>query len=194
MGPLRPFPRQASGFGLLELMITVAIAAILMLWAVPSFGVWVANARIRSVAEALQADLRTAQAASLSQDRAISLVLVDVAPIAANVGASVSSSSVRWLVRRATSAPTPDAADFLTGYSAAAEGGDVRVTPLAGGTGEVRFNAFGRVAAASAVGFSVEAPSGNPDHRPLRVVVSPGGNVRMCDPDTRLGTNDSRRC
>lgn len=189
----RQMGRRPRGFNLLELMVTIGIFSLLMFWAVPSFGVWIKNARIRSVAEALQNDLRVAQAAALLQDRSVSLLLVDGSPEASNVSATVSSSSARWLVRRVADPLT--ASDFLRGFSNKSGAGDVNVTPISGATGEVRFNALGRVVAAAPVGFDIASTqAGDSNLRPLRVLVSPGGNVRMCDPDGRLNANDSRRC
>jgi type IV fimbrial biogenesis protein FimT len=188
-----PASRPAQGFNLVELMVSIGIFSIVMFWAAPSFGVWTKNARIRSVAEALQNDLRVAKVAALSQDRSVSLVLIAEDPVAANVGAATVTSSTRWLVRR--NADPLSAADFLRGFSNAAGGAEVRVTPVAGSGGEVRFTSLGRLVTGATVGFDIVSTQTNDTNlRPLRVLVSPGGNVRMCDPDARLGTNDSRKC
>jgi type IV fimbrial biogenesis protein FimT len=54
--------RRHAGFSLVELMVTVSVLAILMAVAIPSLSSWVRNARVRTVAEALQTGVRLAQA------------------------------------------------------------------------------------------------------------------------------------
>ena len=49
-------PGRAAGFSLIELMIGLAIAALLVVLAMPSYSTWVADAQIRNAAESI-ADL-----------------------------------------------------------------------------------------------------------------------------------------
>lgn len=187
--------KQELGITLIELMVAVAIAAILAVSMLPSFGVWTANAQIRSVAEALQNDLRFAQNAALLQNRTISFLLIEAEPVVANVAATAVPDARRWLLRRSASIPAAD--DFLRGFSVAGSASHVRVIAFPGPGSEVRFDALGRLAAAAEVGFDISSTANaDPNLKPLRVLVSPGGRVRMCDPDpaTRLSPNDSRKC
>ncbi|MDR0479446.1 MAG: prepilin-type N-terminal cleavage/methylation domain-containing protein [Burkholderiaceae bacterium] len=102
-GPSGAKPR---GFTLIELMITLALLAILSLLAMPSFRTWVGNSRVRAVASDLSNGLRLAQTESLRRSRqtvfalttqSVSMVSATNEPNYAPVSSSAASAS-NWAV------------------------------------------------------------------------------------------------
>lgn len=67
--------RRTSGFSLIELMIGLAIAALLMVLALPSYSVWIADAQIRNAAESIASGMRYAQGEALKRNSQVALVL-----------------------------------------------------------------------------------------------------------------------
>jgi type IV fimbrial biogenesis protein FimT len=65
--------RRVGGFTLVELMITVAIVAVLASLAVPSLRDWIQQKRVLAAAERLVSDLELAQAAAVKRDRDITV-------------------------------------------------------------------------------------------------------------------------
>jgi type II secretion system protein H len=89
-------PRR-RGFTLIELAIVLVIFGILMQLAIPSFRSWLANGRVRTVAESLQNDLRQAQAEAVRRNRQVALVLTDSSPTIANPESTASTSARNWV-------------------------------------------------------------------------------------------------
>src|SRR5205814_3204698 len=78
---LRPGTRRASsGFTLVELLITITLLALLLGLAVPFFGGMIRNTRVRSVSEALQNGVRTAQAEAVRRNRQVVFFLTNAEP------------------------------------------------------------------------------------------------------------------
>ena len=66
---------RISGFTLVELMIGLAIAALLLVLALPSYQVWVADAQIRNAAESIADGLRYAQAQAVMRNATFEFTL-----------------------------------------------------------------------------------------------------------------------
>ena len=88
--------RARRGFTLVELMVTIALLAILMSLAAPSLGVWIRNAQVRTVAEALQNGIRLAQGQALARNRRVVFFLSNDEP---GLGASGTGNGSNWVVR-----------------------------------------------------------------------------------------------
>ena len=87
---------MAHGFSLVELVITMAVAAILLMVSAVSFASWIANAKVRSVAEVLQNSLRLAQTEALKRSRQTVFVLTSGAP---GLNATPSASGTNWYIQ-----------------------------------------------------------------------------------------------
>lgn len=177
------------GFSLIELMVTLTVAALLMMLAVPAFQTWIADARVRSTAEAFANGVRLAQGESVRRSRTAVVMLTNGA---AELDATPAKNGKRWvaqmLERKTEDSDAPSL--FLRSGGEAAEM-DVTVT----GNALICFNAYGRqvslTSAESGVGADCTAPSGGDTvseysftrtgGRTLKVLVSLGGNVRLCD-------------
>lgn len=194
--------KPRAGFTLIELMISVAILAILLGLAAPEFQTFIQNTKIRTTADSMQAGLQLARSEALRRNARVSLWLVsDVTASCAR-----SDSGTSWVVSVDNPAGACNAAssdtvvprliqsrsggDGSTGVSVAASNGSA--TPAASNC--ITFNGFGTVETACTGGgipigriviTSTNAPSTT---RRLEMRVTSGGAVRMCDPTV---TSDS---
>lgn len=62
-----------TGFTLIELMITVALLGILLLWAIPNVTVFIQNARMSSVSSELMADISIARQEAQRRGRPVTI-------------------------------------------------------------------------------------------------------------------------
>lgn len=171
---------RSRGFTLVELMIGLAIFGILVMAAMPSYTAWIQNSKIRNAAEAISNGLQLARAEAIRLNTNVEFVL---------------GPDSDWTVRVVGSAtPIQTRSSGQGSY-----GVTVAKTPTA--ATKATFNSLGRVmspnpdgsAALTSIDFDVPTsvlPAAQ--SRDLRVTVSAGGRVRMCDPavtdpkDTRL--------
>lgn len=167
-----------SGFSLIELMIAIAVFAILISFAVPSYQAWIANTKVRTATESILNGMQRARSESLMRNT----------PVRFSLGANSA-----WLVECVTAATCPDltAPPGQVEARSNEEGGTQNIVVNSGGNSALIFNNLGiRSTAAnqiSQVDLSLEGSD-----RPLRITVGAGGTVRMCDPST--GLSDPRRC
>ncbi|MDP9914700.1 type IV fimbrial biogenesis protein FimT [Variovorax boronicumulans] len=199
---------RSRGFTLVELVVTIAVFALLLFAALPSLGTWTDNTRIRNVASSLLDGLQLARAEAIRRNQNVSFWLVNIDnPAVLSNDCTLSNTSGSWVVSvnspitHCADAPSIDSSPMLvTGRAVGDAGGRVSVTAvLAGSTTaatSVTFNGFGRlVNTADAIGqIDITGPTSGTDYRNLRLLVSPAGQVRMCDPDSGIATTDPRRC
>lgn len=167
------------GFSLIELMVAVAVFGIVLAYAMPSFSTWVQDSKTRTIAESMQNGIRLAQAEAVNKGRQVAFFVTNVQP-SANAAATTTGSN--WGVRVVV--PTQaDASGYLQGAVLNGEAGNVVVTAS---VAEIRFNSIGRLTnSPSLVTYNITNSKGV---RPLRVVVSSSGSVRMCDPSKSVAT------
>lgn len=200
-------PRQ-RGFTILELMIGVALLGLLMMLAFPTFTTMAQNARLRGTAESILAGLQGARAEALKRNQTAEFLLMAEVPDEDNFGAfGANSTGPHWAVRILDTANLPVA--FHEGRSALEGSGvsntadlyaRINASNLPAGTA-IRFDSLGRtnVGTVNAT-FDVQPADASQcraaggDRRCLRVVVTPGGRVRMCDPSVTGSPNDTRAC
>lgn len=90
--------RRRSGFSLIELMITLAVAAVFATLAAPSFQAMIMNNRLTSIANDLLADLATARNEASKRRGRVTLCKNDNAGAADTACSTSSSWSDGWLV------------------------------------------------------------------------------------------------
>ncbi|MDR3299340.1 MAG: GspH/FimT family pseudopilin [Candidatus Accumulibacter sp.] len=203
--PFRSFRsfRFNLGFTLLELMIGVALMAILITLAVPNFSLWIRNMGIRGATESLVSGLQLARAEALKRNAAMHFQLTALL----DASCSLNSAGPHWVVSDAAGVCADDSPDddddddedavshVIQSHDGTQAGGDKTVidaranlftfnglgrliAPATGGAGTVIdvYGADGEDDCVSANGGSGGKP------RCLRVEISSGGSIRMCDP------------
>jgi len=70
----RSVPRRARGFTLVELLVVMAVAAVLLMLAVPSFGTQIARNRVEGAATALATDLQYARSESVARNAQVGVI------------------------------------------------------------------------------------------------------------------------
>src|SRR3970282_2884896 len=64
---------QATGFTLIELMVTIAVLAIMLFIALPNSAVWMQNTQIRTAGEAVLNGMQLARAEAIRRNTAVQL-------------------------------------------------------------------------------------------------------------------------
>lgn len=198
---LSPIPRRSAGFSLIELMITLAVLALLIMIGLPNLSAWLQNTQIRTAAEGIQAGLQLARAEALRRNASVRFQLVD----SLTAGCALSNSGANWVVSLADATgacnvdPSDAVAPQIIQKRSGAEGSPNAVVSAAGGS-TVVFSGLGRVTGAGAITqIDVTNPGGGACQtaagpmRCLRLTVASGGQVRMCDPVVTDNT-DPRFC
>lgn len=184
--------RRQCGFTLVELMVTVALIAILLMLAVPSFTTMMRNSRVRSTADALQNGLRTAQNLAIQKNRAVVLSFTNQVPSASS---SAIANGSNWAIHAIPRTQGDDlSADerYLMGGLLSETAGVVINTHT---ESAICFSANGRLIAPASTGVSsatcapvdasamkrydISMPGAD---RSLRVELNFNGRVRLCDP------------
>lgn len=180
--------RMQRGFTIIELVVTIALLAILLRLAIPSFTVWIRNAQMRSVAEALQNGLRNAQSEAVRRNRQVVFALTNDEPIA-TATLTAANNGRNWFIRTVPALAGEDP-EFVEGGSFADTSRGVAIA----GAASICFNSQGRMVANAdpAIGCTAAATTYNVTQagaeRRLRVTVAIGGQMRMCDPDKNIAT------
>ncbi len=182
--------RRALGFSLVELMIGLAIAAILVVLAMPSYQVWVADAQIRNAAESIADGLRYAQSQAIARNSTIEFVL------------DPTTGTGSWRARLVLDGSTIQTGVFAEGSAMTA------MTVVPAGATTVTFTSLGAIAPATADGSAVltqvqvTSTSGAAGTRNLNVLVGGGASglvgqaartgIKICDP--KWPASDPKGC
>jgi type IV fimbrial biogenesis protein FimT len=179
--------RKQRGVNLTELLIGIAIVAILLAVAAPNLSNWLQNSQIRNAAESIQNGLQQARIEAARRNVGVQFIL--------GTGSS-------WTVGCVTTVADADADGVdecpatITSYT---NGDGSRNASIVASQSTIVFNGLGRVVPvpASDLTFQVSNPIGGNcmpagAMRCLRVVVTQGGQVRMCDPSR--SSSDPRAC
>lgn len=171
---------RARGFSVIELMITVAVFAILLVAGVPTMRGVIENGRIRAAGEAFKSGLTLARTEAIRRNARVEFLVEDDG----------------WQVS------TVIAGDTVVLHEGAGSEGqanlDLTIAP--DDADRVTFDPFGRVVDPNPDGSdpitqidigSVNPPDAN-GYRPLRVQVLGSGASRLCDP--AAPDTDSRAC
>jgi type IV fimbrial biogenesis protein FimT len=198
---------SGRGFSLIELMVAVSVIVILMAVAMPSFSTWIRNARIRTVAEALQSSIRLAQ--TEAQRRNQSTVLFRTDSKDCTTAATASATGMQWQLRSVPGIVAPGApeaiqcgvlTDVASGLSLSATDGATSIAAIcfsADGRQTTLSNpaSIGVDCTAASLSFRVAPTSGaaRADDRPLQLNLALSGALRMCDPGKASTASDGCR-
>ena len=194
-----PAPRRARGFTLIELMVTISLLGLLLGLAAPSFSLWTRNAQVRTVSDALQNGTRLAQTEAVRRNRQVVFFLSNDAACSATTAPAANGSN--WAIRTVPLTAGDPVQTVQCGNLADIAGGVAITGPTA-----ICFNSMGRQAANASPGAGSAtctlAASGVSSYdiaalgsdRPLRVIVTLGGQVRQCDPARTLSATAPDGC
>lgn len=130
---------QDRGFTLVELIITVAIIAIVMSYAVPAYSRFVAQNKVQSFAYALASDLNNARSEAIRRGQTVEVCAASDTTVASCAGAVTNNWSKSWI--------TVASGSVIKVHQA--EAGTVASTTLS----SVRFAASGRPNNAGSIVF-----------------------------------------
>lgn len=186
--------RPQHGVTLVELVIGIAIVAILLFMGVPSFNLWIQNTQNRTAAESILNGLQLARMEAVRRNVAVRFDFTDTdGKMSWNVGCvyvtddcpatiqsrSASEGTLNARVGVSSAAiplPTPTG-HFSTAIAAGAG--------LDDGDAGVSFNGVGRVPGAN-IGTDITrvdvTHATMTQARRYVVTINPGGQIRMCDP------------
>jgi type IV fimbrial biogenesis protein FimT len=167
---------RRRGFTLIELMVTLAIAAMALALGAPAFGTWMQNTQIRTVAESIQNGLQVARNEALRRN----------CPVQFNL-----NNDTSWTVTA-----KPSSGDVIVQERTKYEGSSSRISVLVkpnGSTPVATYDGFGRRVDATPF-TEVDVLSSASGTKLLRLQVKgTGGQIRMCDPAISV-TSDPRYC
>jgi type IV fimbrial biogenesis protein FimT len=177
---LKQQPREA-GFTMVELLVTIAIFALLAAMAVPTLRTVMANSRIRAAAQSLQNGLAMARNEAVRLNTQVEFVMTaggwSIQRVDGLNGGLLQQASGKERASGITLAVTPSASDRVT------------------------FDAFGRrlavnpttsTGAVTRIDIRATSTSGLTGHKPLRVEISGGGAARVCD--TAVASTEPKAC
>ncbi|MEO8806010.1 MAG: GspH/FimT family pseudopilin [Burkholderiaceae bacterium] len=194
------------GFSIIELMVAVAIVGVMLALGIPSMATYLQNSKIGSAAKSYQAGIQLARSEAIRQNLPIEFVLTN-APIVAGIEGTtaLNQNGVNWVVRAPVLPASGATVYTLVEAKAALEGSGqaagatpaVEVAGSGGFTGAIVFTGLGGTSDGAATAFDLSNPTGGAcapagPMRCLRVRVSAGGQVQICDPQAAAG--DSRAC
>jgi type IV fimbrial biogenesis protein FimT len=182
---------KQAGVSLVELMIAIVIVSLLMAMGAPSFNLWIQSTQVRTAAESIQNGLQIARTEAVRRNTNVRFRLTDA------------GGMVAWSVDCVT--VTADCPAGIQVRSGGEGGSNARAgvavatgtlgTALAAGAelpAGVTFDGLGRVPTAN-VGTDIAridvTNAVRADARRMVILVSPGGQTRMCDPELDLATN-----
>ena len=198
--------RGQRGVTLSEIMIGLVLVAMIFMLALPGFATMTQNMQLRNAAESILAGLSAARVHALQRNQAVEFLLINEDPDPGNVAGYVANTTgPGWAVR----VNTPDGFEFIEARSGVeasnqsdASALNVQITASAlPATNVITFNNLGRTDLGANAQFDITNPvggacktaGGDEPMRCLRIVVTPGGRVRMCDPSVTAAT-DTRAC
>jgi type IV fimbrial biogenesis protein FimT len=182
------------GFTIIEIMISLTVLAVLIALGAPGFADWIQAQRIRTSAEAITNGMQVARGEAIRQNLAVSLGL--------------EPPTTAWTACLSTVSPcdsTTPTGSFIQKKAAQEGSGSTSVSAVPGGAILATFSALGNVidnpdgsARLTQVNVAPSDPSlcsaAGGTMRCLRIVVSPAGSIRMCDPTPAIVAPDPRAC
>ncbi len=186
------------GFSIIELSVALTVVGVLLALGMPSLSGYVQNARLGSAAKSFYTGMQLARTEAIRRNAPVEFVMTSAA-----VGSGVQNSlavdplGVNWVVRTRPSASAPyelvEAKPMIEG------GGAAPSVTVAASAGLVTFNALGGTTSGAGETIVLQNPLMGlcTPLGPVRcwnVVVSPGGQVRLCNPDPAASASDTRKC
>jgi len=208
---LRPLRRR--GFTLVELLVGLAVVALLALLGAPAMGTYLQNSKLANAAASYYSGIQTARAEAIRRNVETQFVLTDTALTTANLPNALapSVSGANWVIRVGSGPGSPPPAflpapvDAKSGMEGEGKTGVPSIQVLGAGVGatafdgRIRFNGFGTPPPLAGGGneeyvIDISNPAAGPCGaiHCRRIRISQGGQVALCDLSAAAG--DSRAC
>lgn len=197
--------RRQAGVTLIEMMIAISILGLLIMIGLPNMTIWLNNSQIRTAGETMLSGLTLARTEAVRRNAIVRFSLVSDLTSSCSLGTSGTS----WVVSLADPTGACDTAPSENGpilQVRSGSEGTTRAVVAASGAPTAHFNGLGRIASPSGAANMTKIEISNPtggtcQHldpsdgtmRCLRINISPGGEVKMCDPAVADPT-DPRKC
>ena len=165
---------------MIEMMVVVAVLAIVLSIALPNLNMMIANTQIRSVAESVRNGLQLARTEAVKRNESVRFTL--------NADSSWQLGCVT-VVADLDGDGQDDCPAVIT-QKGVREGGGNTVTIA--GAGQATFTSLGTLVAGATLAL-VNFTSNTAGTKPLRITLGTGGNARMCDPSI-VAVGDARAC
>jgi type IV fimbrial biogenesis protein FimT len=187
---------RARGFTIIEVMIAIAIVAMLMVLVAPSTAAWIQNTKLRSAAESVASGLQLARIEAMKRNTFVSFQMTDPNSSAWQVCVYDAINNICSAAAGAVLGQRDASEDSATATLGTATTLSNPTTALASGTNlpsSTTFDSFGRLAA-TAPNNVMRVDVRNTklaaaDERRLVLFINLGGQIRMCDPKLSLATN-----
>lgn len=188
--------RDCRGVSLVELMVGLGITSFLLMAGMPAFTAWLQNSQNRTAAESIMNGLQLARLEAVKRNAVVRFELTDATGrIAWKVGCvSVTQECPATIQRRIAEDGLANARAGVTSdpipYPTPA---NYFSTPISAGTGleaGVSFNGMGRMVTEGEDMSRIDITNAtSANARRFVVMISTGGQIRMCDPNVPLASN-----
>jgi type IV fimbrial biogenesis protein FimT len=175
--------RGQAGISLIEVLVSLGIIALLLGLGLPSFRTYLQNTQTRAAAESILNGLQTTRNESIRRNRTYEFTIHD---------------ATAWDICPPDTDVYPCPSNVLMKREASESSANALSNVLPAGADTVAFNGLGRVipnanGSASLTTINVYNPQvTGAQARPMRILVLPGGAMRLCDPAVASG--DPRAC
>ncbi len=197
--------QRQAGMSIIEMMIAITILGLLIMIGLPNMTIWLNNSQIRTAGETMLSGLTLARTEAVRRNAIVRFNLVS--DLTSSCVTATGGTS--WVVSLADPSGGCDAAPSESGpllQVRSGSEGTTRAVVEATGAATAHFNGLGRLASPSGAANMTKIEISNPtggtcQHldssdgtmRCLRINISPGGEVKMCDPAVSDAT-DPRKC
>lgn len=184
--------KRARGFSLVEVVVAMAIAAILLSLGLPAWQTYLNNSKLRATAQSFLTGIQAARTEAVRRNSNIDFVLTDAVNLDAT---SVAVAGGRgWVIR------TSDGATFIEGKSFEEGAANNGVVVGSGATSTITFTGLGTTTLAADLTLNFSNPAGGNcvggapagPMRCLDIAITRGGQSKLCDPT--VAADDTRSC
>jgi type IV fimbrial biogenesis protein FimT len=187
---------SSAGFSIIELTVALTIACILLALGAPSVSGYLQNARLGTMAQSFYGGLQTARAEAVKSNQSVAFVMTNTSLESSTFSTVVpSATGQNWWVYTLN----PDGSPASAVESKSTNSGELGGVAISASSPTFIFTGLGAASAAATSGISITNPAlgACTPAGPVRcwnVIVSVGGQIRLCSPDPSLNSRDSRAC